>query len=257
MRTLITSFLVVFHMILHGQSPYQLSKKDYWLSGALLLSSASSYGLSTQAKGLDAEAIAALNPNQVNRLDRIAISNYNLDFVSPSEYLMYGSLALPSLMLWADEGRKDWITLGVIGTQGLMMSYTLRTLSKIGFNRPKPFMYRDDVDLEKKMEPESRHSFISGHATYAFYGATLLSRFYADYYPDSRYKIWVSAGAYTLAGTAAFIRTASGVHYATDVLAGAAAGTLCGYFITRIHKQKESPMSLVFTGNYMIIGYSF
>jgi membrane-associated phospholipid phosphatase len=64
----------------------------------------------------------------------------------------------------------------------------------------------------------TEHSFPSGHAATAFFGATLLAKEYGENYP------WIAVGGYTLAGTTAFLRLANNKHWASDVLMGAGIG---------------------------------
>ena len=64
----------------------------------------------------------------------------------------------------------------------------------------------------------TEHSFPSGHAATAFFGATLLAKEYGENYP------WIAVGGYTIAGTTAVLRMANNQHWATDVFMGAGIG---------------------------------
>ena len=66
-------------------------------------------------------------------------------------------------------------------------------------------------------------AFPSGHTAYAFAGATLL----ANRYPKLRIPLYIGAG---LVGVT---RIYLGRHYASDVIAGAAVGTITGALISR------------------------
>lgn len=66
-------------------------------------------------------------------------------------------------------------------------------------------------------------AFPSGHTAYAFAGATLLG----DRYPKLRIPLYIGAG---LVGVT---RIYLGRHYASDVIAGAAVGTLTGALVSR------------------------
>lgn len=60
-------------------------------------------------------------------------------------------------------------------------------------------------------------------------------------YPDSPWRTPVVAGAYAVAAAAASLRVASGSHFLTDVLAGAALGTLSGWLVPVLHAKASGP----------------
>jgi hypothetical protein len=64
----------------------------------------------------------------------------------------------------------------------------------------------------------TEHSFPSGHAATAFFGATLLAKEYGENYP------WIAVGGYAIAGTTAVLRLANNQHWASDVFMGAGIG---------------------------------
>ena len=82
-------------------------------------------------------------------------------------------------------------------------------------SRPRPFQTYPDAVLLLVPEPGS-WSFPSGHSASSFAAATVLF---------AHYRRW-GAGALVLAGLIALSRVFLFVHYPTDVLAGAALGTL-------------------------------
>ena len=78
--------------------------------------------------------------------------------------------------------------------------------------------------------PFSGHdSFPSGHATEAFTVATVIAEHY-----DS---IWIKVTSYGLASMVGYARLNSNVHWASDVLAGAALGTFVGHVVVHVNEN--------------------
>lgn len=78
-------------------------------------------------------------------------------------------------------------------------------------------------------------SFPSGHVTLAFSYATFTSYVFCKYNPDSKAKLPVCIISYSLACATAVLRVASGSHFITDVLAGAAIGAAIGFAVPYVH----------------------
>jgi membrane-associated phospholipid phosphatase len=79
-------------------------------------------------------------------------------------------------------------------------------------------------------------SFFSGHSAFSFASAAVICMDHAVH--DLLGEPWDTlscAGGYALAATTATFRVVGDVHYATDVLTGALAGTLIGYGIPLLH----------------------
>jgi undecaprenyl-diphosphatase len=84
---------------------------------------------------------------------------------------------------------------------------------KKAVKRDRPFVKLDNCS--KSLEPSDKFSMPSGHTAAAFLMAGLVSNFYLDY------SLWMYCWA-ALVGNS---RVATGVHYPSDVIAGAALGS--------------------------------
>jgi membrane-associated phospholipid phosphatase len=111
---------------------------------------------------------------------------------------------------------------------------------KYGINRERPFVkYPDVVKLSSGGSP----SFPSGHASSAFAVATSISISYPKWYVIAPCYLWASGVAVS--------RVALGVHYPTDVLAGAVVGAGSAFLTDKankwLHRRKSGghPVSLV------------
>jgi membrane-associated phospholipid phosphatase len=102
----------------------------------------------------------------------------------------------------------------------------ITTALKYSFHRDRPFVTYSDI--VNKSDPDGL-SFPSGHTSSAFATATSLSLAYPKWY------IIVPSFAY--AGTVAYSRLHLGVHYPSDVAAGALIGAGCAYLTYKVNKS--------------------
>jgi len=119
-------------------------------------------------------------------------------------------VALASIIGW--RSRRLLLPIALLSAAVVWGADALASLLKIVIDRPRPFVSLHDVHV--LISRPSSGSLPSAHATTAFAGAVLLSWFWPR---------WRLAFA-VLALAIAFSRVYVGVHYPTDVLAGAALG---------------------------------
>jgi len=114
----------------------------------------------------------------------------------------------------------------------LIISSAVTGLLKYSIQRERPFVNYPDI---KYIKPEDSYSFPSGHTSTAFALATSVTIAYPKWY--------VAAPAYLWASSAAYSRMRLGVHYPSDVLAGALIGSgsawLCYKLNKRLQKRKK------------------
>ena len=114
--------------------------------------------------------------------------------------------------------------LGLIMLAGLTVSFYVVSGLKELVARPRPFLVLMDVFLLAK---EKSMSFPSNHAATSFMAATVLMAYFKRY----------AAVFYSFAAAVAVSRVYMGVHYPSDVLAGAGLGIMIGYFLKKVCAQ--------------------
>jgi membrane-associated phospholipid phosphatase len=199
-----------------------------------------------------------LNINDINGLDRSLMFSYNSTVDKISDYGVYGFLLLPAVSLIGNiKDTNVWLTYGVMYAEAFMLTFGTKDLLKNAIIRYRPYMYSGGVP--DGLETDYYNSFPSGSTSLAFLAAGFLSATFSAEYSDSKWKIPVIAGAYTVAVGIAAARIGSGSHFITDVLTGAAIGSLYGWGVPLLHRKRNNNDSFAinFTGNGFIASLRF
>ena len=169
----------------------------------------------------------------VNQFDRLLMRPYSKALDYTATILTCTTILTPALLLTTE--KKEWLTIGTMYAESLMLSWGIKEMMKDCISRYRPYMYFSDFPADKVEDGDYMQSFPSGHTTLAFTGAAFTTFVFCSYFPDSPWTIPVIAGSYTLAAATAALRIAGGSHYLTDVLAGAAVGTVSGLLVPLLH----------------------
>ena len=217
--------------------PYQLDwKKDALLGGG----AAVLYGThlviyftrdrdSAKEHGLD-----RLHKSDVNFVDRAMMCSYSRSLDLTSDILLACTMAAP-FALAIHQSRDNIITGAVMYAEALLLSHSVKELTKDVVIRWRPYCYYDDTRSKLLRDDESGKSFMSGHSSTAFTSASFLATVYAHLHPDGKSKYWVAGGSFGAATAVAALRVLSGSHFFTDVLVGAAWGTFIGWLVPQFH----------------------
>ncbi len=154
--------------------------------------------------------------HKVNAWDGKFVRNYN-KFVSKSEpYIAIGVPVAMALASWVKHDRqllKDAVYVGTSVAGAFVLTYGMKYL----VDRERP--YDRWPDRVHPYSRESSPSFPSGHTATAFALATSLSIKYPKWYVIAPTALWACSVGVS--------RMNEGVHYPSDVLAGAAIGAGC------------------------------
>ncbi len=165
----------------------------------------------------------------------VQLANPVFDMVMPiitSKYTWYPVwLALFVGLLWKGGSKGRWVALVAILTV-ITADQIVNQLLKPFFGRIRPCIAVEDAHLLIG----KKHSFSmpSSHAANFFAVATVFSYYYGRY----KTLYWF------LAALVAYSRVAVGVHYPFDILAGAVAGVLFGWFWIYVFQKWFKPKEL-------------
>jgi len=153
-------------------------------------------------------------------------SNHLFDIIMPF-ITMLGSgesvFAISFLLLFLK--KKKHRMAGIVILAALSVAYYVVSFLKGCAARPRPFMALPDVQVFGR---DGGYSFPSGHAAIAFLAATVLSRYFKGY-----------AVFFTLALLVCYSRVYLGVHYVSDVTAGAIIGSAIGYGLAKAVEEQD------------------
>jgi membrane-associated phospholipid phosphatase len=172
------------------------------------------------SQNLDIEILRAINSPE-----ELASDDF-FRFISDSEpYVMF---AVPAGMATAGFIKHDntLIRNACTGLAAIAINGGVTLILKYSVNRDRPFVtYPDIIQKSKAGSP----SFPSGHTSSAFATATSVSLAYPKWY--------IIAPSYAWAGTVGYSRMHLGVHYPSDVLAGALIGSGCAYLTYKVNQK--------------------
>lgn len=174
------------------------------------------------SQNIDIRLLRLINSEEILRSDKYLrfISNSNSCFVIGSPVILAGA----GLIRGEDKMLRNAFVMAAASVINGAVTYGL----KYSINRGRPFeTYNDILRKAKAGSP----SFPSGHTSSAFATATSLSLAYPKWY--------VIVPSFAYAGTVAYSRMYLGVHYPSDVAAGAFIGAGCAYLTYKVNKALQ------------------
>jgi membrane-associated phospholipid phosphatase len=226
-------------------SPYHMS----WTRDGLTFAAAGiglgvSNLIASEVAPLTESELAGLTRDQVFWFDRSATRRYSTDLIARSEDFALPLAVAPAALLLDARMRGDWVTLAAMYVQINVLGEAASSIAKEAIPRNRPYLYNTDLSYGERTDREPGKAFFSSAATFAFARAVFLGVVYSDYHPESALRPYVWGVALTTAGAASYLRYASGIHYPSDVVVGAAVGAAIGYLVPRLHRTEESPLSV-------------
>ena len=250
-------FFLFANFLCLSQKHYNLTNgKDIplTLGGSILFGS--SYHLESQMDSLTKNEITSLNPENINSFDKVSLNLYSEKDAFLSDVLLGINLTAPLLLFLNNESMNEFFEIGTMYYQTFVFNNSATLITKTLTKRIRPYAYNPHVNLNKKLNPDTRRSFFSGHTSNAFASAVFLAKVFSDLEIDQNLNIYIWAGSLSVATATGIFRITAGKHFPTDIIAGAIAGSLIGYIIPEVHKQnsKKDPrqVSTLFRLNFSL-----
>lgn len=203
-------------------------------------------------------AVSGCDPNGLNALDRHYAGQYQPQWNQRGDLLIYGiegaSLATLLLAEGVKNGPNDVV---VIAESTIVASVAAGIVSPMA-GRPRPLVYGTTAPASVRENGTSGLSFFSGHTATAF--GAVVSTFVTVHrlHPDDFWPYYVLLGGVAIASFEGYTRVLSGSHFPTDVIAGAAAGTMIGILIPAMHASPNrvalQPVTVSGGGGLAVVG---
>jgi membrane-associated phospholipid phosphatase len=134
--------------------------------------------------------------------------------------------ALLAARAGGDPWSEGWVDVMVIA-EAVTVAGSLGQVVKLAVGRQRPFVHYGNHEPGRAPEADDNLSFYSGHASLAF--SLAVSAGTVSFMRGDPSAPWVLGGGLAAATAVGWLRVAGDKHYLTDVLAGAVAGSLCGF----------------------------
>jgi membrane-associated phospholipid phosphatase len=253
-------FLLVFCAFCAGGYAFSESVYSWDLTTDVIVGGAA-LGVFLPPLFLEGKAGEVIQKGDINYLDRQMMFSYNKGVDDASTWGAYVALVMPAVSVLGNLRGRTLATYAVMYAEAFLLTYGTKDLLKFAVARNRPYTYFGDIpgDIPEGEEKDYYNSFPSGHTSYAFLGATFLSTTFSAEYPDSKLKLPVIIGSYALAAGIASMRVLSGSHFFTDVLAGAAIGSLYGWLVPTLHLRRngQGSAAIIPTANGLMFAVSF
>lgn len=187
-----------------------------------------------------------LKKSGLNPLDRAAVGNNLAASRTASDVLAITAAVAPlgiCVSYLAKKENMNALTVFTMYAEAMIINIGVNGLIKGLVDRKRPFLYQPYIFHRKPRNRDSAMSFYSQHTSVAFCSMTFLIKVLFDT-GDSWYNHVFLAAGLSVSGITAYLRFAAGLHFPTDLIAGAAIGSLIGYIVPLIHTFRSGNISL-------------
>lgn len=181
---------------------------------------------SEDVNGLDRSTAGAWRPGVALTSDVLVGTTYGLAF------------ALDAIDVVAKPGGGvAWLEDAMVIAESAVIAGALTSTTKVIVQRPRPLVYGRSTGDPLLDNGDNFTSFFSGHTAGAFAIGLSMAQTYALRHPNSALRFVMYGAAILLGSGIATLRVASGKHFPSDVLVGAAVGSAVGLTIPWLHQR--------------------
>ena len=183
------------------------------------------------------EEILNLKTSDIIPFDQWSVHPYSQSMDEFSYIPFDASFAFPLVMfLVKKDTRQDFWKLSFLYWEALSVTGIFGAGAPYFIDRYRPYAYTSETSMEQRQVQNAKNSAFSGHVEVIATSTFFIAKVYGDYYPGSK---WVMYGFASVATAGmAYLRIKGGMHFPSDVLIGAAIGSLSGILVPHFHKHK-------------------
>lgn len=174
--------------------------------------------------------------SRINRLDRGSAGNNDARWGDVGDIATAATLAAPLLAVLLNGGLKDGLNDDLVIAEAALVASAVQIVTSFAVARPRPRVYDEQASLDDRTDANAARSFFSGHVANTMAATVAALRTFQRLGKPA--AGWVMFGV-GMAGTSlvGVSRVASGSHFPTDVLAGAAVGAGIGLVLPAVHSS--------------------
>ncbi|WP_426061408.1 phosphatase PAP2 family protein [Hymenobacter sp. B1770] len=240
-------------------SPYRtdLIKDGAITAGFTALSFTGLY-LVQQKSGLTDAELAALDRNDVPKIDRFAAGKYSESAQLISDVLCYPTfLVAPGLLALNPNVRGRYGQVLGLYLQTMLAADAAFTMTVGNVYRYRPYLYGPEGG-GRRSGKIATNSFFAGHVAHTGAATFFAAKVFHDFNPDSPARPYVWGAAALLPAAVGYYRIEAGKHFLTDVMVGYAVGATAGIVVPQLHKVAgRAGVSVVPLQGVNINGHSY
>ncbi|RYG48927.1 MAG: phosphatase PAP2 family protein [Chitinophagaceae bacterium] len=232
-------------------NPYKINKKrDLTILGAGAVVNAVGFYIITSKDRLTPEQALAADKQNIPKFDRWSAGYYNPDAKLASDFLAYGSLTFPLILLADPKVREHKVPVYMMYLQTMAIEDAQFIFTAGLTNRKRPLVYGEQVPMEERTAKPNQNSFFAGHTAATAASCMFTAKIFNDFNPDSPWKPVVWGAAFAIPATVGYLRLEAGKHFLSDNLVGLTIGSLTGILVPEFHRKREKPARLMMVPVY-------